>query len=71
MNPDVNRLKKRVRQSRVKTRVRCLDCDRVVMTTDIGHMKRCACGNIELWQHPDGVEILHKNNDYQILEVVY
>ena len=71
MNPDVRDMKKRIEKTRVKTRIRCLDCNGIVMTDDIKQMRTCKCGNITVWQHPDGVEILHKNDDYHILEAIY
>lgn len=71
MNPDVRDMRNRIDKTRVKTRIRCLDCDGVVMTNDIKQMRTCGCGNITVWQHPDGVEILHKDNNYQVLEAIY
>lgn len=71
MNPDVKALRTRIEKSRVKTRVRCYDCGTSVLVNDVGQMKSCSCGNITVWQHPDGAEIMHRDNNYQILEVIY
>ena len=69
MNPETRKMKSRIRKSRVKTRVRCLECDHVVMTTEIGQLKFCKCKKTGVWQHPDGYEILTKNDKFIVLEV--
>lgn len=71
MNPDIKALKKRIEKTRVKTRIRCYNCGTAVQTNEIGQIESCDCGNITIWQHPDGAEILHKDNNYQVLEAIY
>lgn len=68
MSPEVAALKKRIRKNNPFTKIRCLDCGHIVVTTNTGQFKSCPCGAQKLWQHPHYKEVITKDRNYLVLE---
>ena len=68
MNPTVKAMKQRIRKNKPFTKIRCLDCGHIVVTTNTGQFKSCPCGNQSLWQHPKYKEVITKDRNYIVLE---
>lgn len=68
MNPNVRKMRVRIKKNKPFTKIRCLDCGRLVITTDIGQFKTCQCGAQSLWQHPKYKEVITKDRNYIVLE---